>query len=275
VRHFRNVAFRQPRIHNSDHQAIVTSIWKGKVGKLKQYRKSPQTFPLQLPPVEEQDAQTRLFGELRATCKDDAPTRQKRSDWISEQSWWLIAHRAMLRRTGHLCQTGGRCMKRQIGALLRKDRADRTEQVWTLIESELMGGNVEEAFRHLKGWYRAALETQAKPCFHTMERQTSEKVGLYARRLLPGDPLPINVERTKIDNDAPSDKVIRTVVSKLSNGRAAGASGMRAEHAKEWLWGIRQEDNPKRLGGGPGDGDHWRLFVQLVQAAWTHSEIPR
>jgi hypothetical protein len=84
VRHFRNVAFRQPRIHNSDHRAVVASIWKGKVGKLKPYHKSRQTFPLQLPPAEEQDAQTRLFGELRATCKDDAPTRQKRSDWISE-----------------------------------------------------------------------------------------------------------------------------------------------------------------------------------------------
>jgi hypothetical protein len=75
VRHFHNVAFRQPRIHTLDHRAIITSIRKGKVSKLKRYRKSRQTFPLQLPPVEEQDAQTRLFGELRATCEDDAPTR--------------------------------------------------------------------------------------------------------------------------------------------------------------------------------------------------------
>jgi hypothetical protein len=57
----------------------------------------------------------------------------------------------MLCRTGRLCQTGGRRMKRQIGALLCKDRANCTERVGTLIESELTGGNVEEAFRHLKG----------------------------------------------------------------------------------------------------------------------------
>ncbi len=50
---------------------------------------------------------------------------------------------------------------------------------------------------------------------------------------------------------------------------------MRAEHVKAWLRGIRQEEDPERLGGGPGDGDHWRLFVQLVQAAWNHGEIPR
>jgi hypothetical protein len=165
-------------------------------------------------------------------------------------------------------------MQRQIGALLHKDRADRTEWVGTLIESKLTGGNVQEALRHLKGWYRAASKMQAKPCFHTIERQTSERVDLYARRLSPGDPLPINVERIEINDDVQLDGEIRTAVSKLSNGRAAGASRMRAEHAKEWLRGIRQEDNPERLGGGPGDGDHWRLLVQLVQAAWTHGEIP-
>jgi hypothetical protein len=148
-------------------------------------------------------------------------------------------------------------MQRQIGALLCKDHAYRMEQVGTLIESKLTGGNVQEAFRHLKGWYWATLETQAKPCFHTMERQTLERVDLYARRLLPGNPLPINVERTKINDDVPSDGKIRTAVSKLSNGRTAGASGIRAKHAKEWLQGIRQEDDPERLGGGPGDGDYW------------------
>jgi hypothetical protein len=78
-------------------------------------------------------------------------------------------------------------MQRQIGALLCKDRADCTEWVGTLIESELTGGNVQEAFRHLKRWYQATLEMQAKPCFYTMERQTSERVDLHARRLLLGD----------------------------------------------------------------------------------------
>ena len=148
--------------------------------------------------------------------------------------------------------------------MLCRDSADCTERVGTLIESELTGGNVQEAFRHLKGWYRAASEMQAKQCYHTMERQTSERVDLYARRLSPGDPLPINIDRIEVNDDAPLDVEIRTVVSELSNGRAAGASGMRAEHVKAWLW----------LGGGPGNGDHWRLFVQLVQGAWTHGEIP-
>ena len=130
-------------------------------------------------------------------------------------------------------------MHRQIGALLCRDSAACTEQVGTLIKSKLMGGNVQEAFRYLRGWYRAALEMQAKPCYLMMERQTSERVNLYARRLPQGDPLPIDVDRIEINNNAPLDVEIRTVVSELSNGHAAGASGMRAKHVKEWLRGIR------------------------------------
>jgi hypothetical protein len=77
--------------------------------------------------------------------------------------------------------------------------------IGTMIKSELTGGNVHEAFCHLKGWYQAASETQAKPCYQTMERQTFERVNLFARRELPGNPLPINITPVKIDNDAPSD----------------------------------------------------------------------
>jgi hypothetical protein len=101
------MAFQQPRFHNSDHQVIVASITRGQPGGLKLYHQHRQTVPLQLPPVEEQDEQMRLFGELQKTCKEDAPTRRKHIDWISKENWQLIAHRAMLRRTGRLCQTVG------------------------------------------------------------------------------------------------------------------------------------------------------------------------
>lgn len=40
-----------------------------------------------------------------------------------------------------------------------------------------------------------------------------EGVDLYTRRLSPGDPLPINIDRIKINDDAPLDKEIRTVAS--------------------------------------------------------------
>jgi hypothetical protein len=271
---FCNVAFWQPRFHTLDHWAVVASIVRGRQGRMKLYRRSRQRFPLHLPPVEEQDQLTRLFGELQNTCEENAAQRRMKYDWILEESWRLIAHRAMLRHTGRLCQTGGRRMDRQIGVSLQKDRTNRTAKVGAAVEAELAGGNVQEAFRHLKGWYRAATEMQAKPCYHTMERQTLERVDLYARRESAGNPLPINVTPVEISNDTPTDGELWQVVGELTNGQAAGASGMRAKHVKEWLNEVQWEEDPEGC-GVDGAGDNWRLFVRLVQATWTHGTIPR
>jgi hypothetical protein len=211
----------------------------------------------------------RLFGDLQKTCEEEALTRRKANDWISDKSWRLIAHRAMLHCTGRLCQMGGHCLHHQIGKSLRTDWAERTLSVGTLIESELTLGNVHEALRHLKGWYRAASETQAKPCRQTMDRQTGEWVDLYTWRQSPGEPLPINIDPVDIDDDIPSNGELRVAVGKLTNGRAAGASGMRAEHIKAWLSDMRWEEDPNDQ-GTDGAGDNWCLFMRLVQAAWTH-----
>jgi hypothetical protein len=54
-----------------------------------------------------------------------------------------------------------------------------------MIEAKLVGGNVQESFRHLKGWYRAASETTTQPCPQTMVKQTAERVDLYRQQ----DPL--------------------------------------------------------------------------------------
>jgi hypothetical protein len=48
---------------------------------------------------------------------------------------------------------------------------------------------------------------------------------------------------------------------------------MRAEHVKKWLYDVRREEDPEGQ-GAENAGDRWRLFVRLVQAAWTHGEIP-
>ncbi len=162
----------------------------------------------------------------------------------------------MLHRSGHLCQLGGRRLSRRIRASLTQDQVDRTAKVGSTIEAEIAGGNVQEAFRHLKGWYRTATDTQAKPFYHTMERQTSERVDLYVRRQSPGAPLPILMDPVEICDNQPNDSKIRDAVAQLSNGRAAGASGMRAEDVKVWLFGVRDEENPETPESEKG-GDNW------------------
>ena len=64
-------------------------------------------------------------------------------------------------------------MKREIWNSLKVDRIERTKRVGQSIEAELRGGDVQEAFRLLKGWYRAATEVEARPCPQTMDRQTA------------------------------------------------------------------------------------------------------
>ena len=76
-------------------------------------------------------------------------------------------------------------------------------------------------------------EMLAKPCLHTMERQTSERMDFYARRASPGGPLPNNYGPIKINDDAPLDKEIRLATSKLSNGQVAGAFERCAKHVKD------------------------------------------
>ena len=150
-------------------------------------------------------------------------------DFAGDLARHLIEQRLMLRCSGRLCQTGGRRLTRQIFASLKQDREACMASVGSTIKAELAGGNVQEAFCHLKGWYRVASKTQAKPCYWTMVRQTSERVDLYARRQSPGDPLPVLVDPVSINNNPPEDGKIWSAVARLSNGRAAGASGMRAE----------------------------------------------
>ncbi len=144
--------------------------------------------------------------------------------------------------------------------------------VGSMVEAELVRGSVQEAFCHLKGWYWAASEMQAKLCYHTLECQTLERVNLYAQRESPGNPLPINVTQVEISNDVPSDSKLRQVAGKLTNGRAAGASGIHAKHVREWLHGMQWEEDLEGHGIDSA-GDSWPLFVQLVQAAWAHSAI--
>jgi hypothetical protein len=107
-----------------------------------------------------------------------------------------------------------------------------------------------------------------------MARQTAGRVDLYARRDPPGEPLPTNIVPIQLNDAAPSNREIREAAGGLTNGRAAGASGMRAEDVKAWLHGIKLEEDPEVGPNNIGAGDNWRKFVLLVQDIRDHGEIP-
>jgi hypothetical protein len=114
------------------------------------------------------------------------------------------------------------------------------------IEAELAKGDVQEAFCLLKGWYRVASETVARPCPQTMARQMEDRVELYRRRDSPGDLLPINLQGPAIPDEVPSDHEIRDAARDLPSGRMGGASKMWAEDIKRWLRGITLEEDPEK-----------------------------
>ena len=103
---FKGVGFRSPRFLHSDHRAVVANIWVGRKGRLKNYRRARQKFPLSLP-IGPKDANTTTFDALAATCVDPKTTWAPGKDWVSEGTWKLIAKRASLLRSGKIRQTQG------------------------------------------------------------------------------------------------------------------------------------------------------------------------
>jgi hypothetical protein len=220
---------------------------------------------------------TQAFEKLKAACDEPEKTKAHWHDWMSDSTWAMMKQHTSLRRAGQLRRAEGQRMQRAIHAALKRDRAACTAQVGELIVAELSEGNVHEAFQHLKGWYRTASETQAKPYFHTMEWQMLERVELYWRRDSPGPPIIIdNAEMLtkEIRDDTFTDGEIRVAVAELTNGRSAGVSRMRAEHLNEWLKGAKLEEDPENGTNNVGAGKEWEALLQLVQAVWEEGRIP-
>jgi hypothetical protein len=61
------------------------------------------------------------------------------------------------------------------------------------------------------------------------------------------------------------------VVRELQNGRAAGATGLQAEHIKVWPREVVQEEAET---APAGHGDKWQIFLQLIQAIWERGCVP-
>ncbi len=239
---------------------------------LKSYQTDQQRFPLKLSQGEETE-QTKKFSCLVAECLKPKLCKWHRNDWISDKLWALVGKRTALRQVRKLSHAEGRWTKRFIWASLHDNRAACTKGVGDMIEAELAKGDVQESFCLLKGWYQAASETMVHPCPQTMARQTEEGVELYWRRDFPGELLPINLQKPGILDKVPFDHKIRDAVRDLSSGRAGGASKMCAEDIKRLLHGITLEEDPKKGPDNIGEGDNWRLLVDLIQAIWTQGKI--
>ena len=150
---------------------------------------------------------------------------------------------------------------RSVMAALKHDRKKRAANVGDVMMEKLVEEEMQEAWRMLKGWYRTAKDRAPKPCYDTMAKQMAERAELYANVQAPGAPIPINIEPFAIDDSVPKEPEIRAVVKGMCNGRAGGASGIKAEEIKQWLQSMLMEEEK----GVKGLGDNWWLFVELIR----------
>ena len=120
---------------------------------------------------------------------------------------------------------------------------------------------MKEAWQIVQGWYQDVEDREPTPCWESMARQTKERVELYAKVDPPGIQSQLTlIGNFPVNNETPEDAELRDVVKGLCNGRAGGVSGIRAEHMKEWLTGMIEEEEQ----GTEGKSDRWRLFVKLI-----------
>jgi hypothetical protein len=194
---------------------------------------------------------------------------------MTKGTWRLIAKRASLMQSGRIRQDAARMMRHEIKAAIKADKQKLTAKVGNSIVAELAKGDVKEAFRHLKGWYRKVMETQARPCRQTMEHQTNKREELYAERAAYGKVFPANGMSYTIGNNQPCESKLRAAVSLLSHGQCGGASGIRVKHKKALLRGAKKEEDPVTATTHVGAGETWHEFVRLCSSIWNTGTIPQ
>jgi hypothetical protein len=100
----------------------------------------------------------------------------------------------------------------------------------------------------------------------SLATQTAKCVAVYGRVASKGGPiLPIHVNKADIPDNIPTDGELQTVVRELRNGRAAGVTGLQAEHIQVWLsYIVHKEEEQSDV----GLGHKWWVFVKLMKVVW-------
>ena len=106
----------------------MADIRVGSQGRLKEYQRKHQKFPLLLP-MGPQDKDTTTFKALAAKCMEPKTKMAKGTDWISMTTWSLIAKRMSLKQSGQLNQAAARRMKGKVNGALKADKQQLTADV--------------------------------------------------------------------------------------------------------------------------------------------------
>ena len=145
----------------------------------------------------------------------------------------------------------------------------------------LLGGdppNAKEAWRRMKGCYRAAANRGPPSAQATPERITAERVELYSQVPSPGDNIPVNVKPSEIDDSVPTEDEIAEAVTKLRRNRLGGPSQIRAEHLIGWLAAAKRGQMPEEKGEEKTEAEEegeelWGKVVEITQTAFREGKM--
>ena len=173
-----------------------------------------------------------------------------------------------------------RRLGRAILASLQGDRKRRAETAGQDVET-LLGEdppNPKEAWRRLKGWYKAAFNRAPPPARDTLERITVERVDLYSYVPSPGENIPVTGMPAEVDDLVPMENETEEAVKKLRRNRSGGPSRMQAEHLKGWLAASNRgkmaaEKGEEKTEEEEEGGDLWGKLVDPIQTAFREGEM--
>jgi hypothetical protein len=210
-----------------------------------------------------QDELTTLFEELQLNVEAQHIWAQPRNQWISTPTCATTAGKAA---------EAGRPSHRKANHCSRETTQNaqwwlqrKSKGTWRLENQRKHGGA-------LRGDTKLPPIARQKASKMSLAAQTAERVALYGKGVSKVDPLPVHVDKSDIPDDIPSDGELRTVVRELQNGRAAGLTGLQAEHIKVWLSDVVREEEEQ---SNVGLGHKWRVFVRLMQVVWEHGSVPK
>ena len=206
--------------------------------------------------------------ELAELIEKPARIDQRYESWISADSWKLVDAKAEARRCGDM-QAVSR-LKVLLRKSLKADRKRRIDTVAVEIDNLLEAKQVQAAYGILRRWYREKPGHVPKPTIQNEEKTRSEYQALFTAEESPGEPIPIHVTPSSIDDSPPSDKEVCTALKRMKRGKAPGGSGIRVEHLQDWMNGAQPGEfqNAEKVKA-------WNKVLELVRLAFTGEPLPR
>ena len=206
---------------------------------------------LPLRPPTKPTREDKIFAALRRAVPKPRAQEAWKNERISAERRKLVNKRVSALRDPAKDQSLIRRLGCAIKASLTTDRIRRAEEARAEVEA-LVGADpplIQEAWKRIKGWYKAVVDRALPPARVTLERITTERVELDSYVPPPGKNIPVSVHPFPVDESFPTEDDIEWAVKQLRNNRSGGLSGMRTEHLKQWLATARKAEKDREMAG--------------------------